>query len=126
MSRFVCSIDNEGQVCTCLKEDLKDCRSCEFNDEDHKKFVLEYCSPKKIEFVCELCGNHILKLRKGHSNKQHYCKKCEMPVANVMAILTKVGCKSFTLPSKIPKQPPGSPSGAEPLDKTGKKECENE
>ena len=30
------------------------------------------------------------------------------------------------LPTLLKRELPGSPSGAEPLDKTGKKECENE
>jgi hypothetical protein len=46
MARLVCFIDDEGQVATCLKEmtgnDIN-CSKCEFNDDEHKKFVKQYC-----------------------------------------------------------------------------------
>ena len=42
MSRLVCFIDDEGQVGTCLKE-VANCDNCEYNDDDHKKFIESCC-----------------------------------------------------------------------------------
>ena len=50
MSKLVCFIDDDGQVATCVKEmDDINCSKCEFNDENHKKFVESTVAQEKVK-----------------------------------------------------------------------------